>query len=92
MDPIFKRLWTDPNYFIKCMVAVVGVIGTVIPQLPLGDLGVVGYWIGKFTPVIVSIMAATSMRAGSGLNLDEASKLRALIPTQENLDNNSPRV
>ena len=90
MGAILRRLWNDPDYFYKSAVFLLATIAVVLPILPLGELGSVGYWLGKVALPIAIAIGATSR--GSGLTADEASKLRALIPTQAVLDKTVPKI
>lgn len=88
MGKILSKLWNDPDYFKKTLAFAIAFVGAVLPVLPLGDLGEVGYWLGKFALPIAVAIGATGR--GSGLTEEEAAKLRALLPTQERLDKNAP--
>jgi hypothetical protein len=90
MGAILRKLWNDPDYFRKSMSFVVAMAAVILPILPLGELGPTGYWLGKLALPIAIAIGATSK--GSGLSADEASKLRALIPTQAQLDRALPPV
>ena len=90
MGSTLKRLWNDPDYFNKSVVFFVALVAVIIPTLPLGEMGVVGYWLGKLALPVAVAIGATSK--GSGLTADEAAKLRALIPTQHVLDQVAPKV
>ena len=56
MITFLKRLWTDEAYFRSALVLVFGVV---VPNLPLGEFGSVGYWIGK-----LAVPAALLVKAG----------------------------
>lgn len=88
MGTILSKLWNDPDYFRKSVAFFIAFLGTLLPVLPLGEFGEVGYWLGKVALPIAVAIGATSK--GSGLTADEAAKLRALIPTQEQLDTHAP--
>lgn len=90
MGKILDKLWNDPDYFKKTMSFAIALAAVILPVLPLGELGEVGYWLGKFALPIAVAIGATGR--GSGLTEEEAAKLRALIPTQEKLDKNAPRI
>jgi len=90
MGTILKRLWGDPDYFSKSAAFAIAMLATIVPTLPLGDLGVVGYWLGKLALPLAIAIGATSK--GSGLTPAEAAKLRALIPAQPVLDKVAPRL
>lgn len=55
MRVIVSKLWNDPAYF---RAAVALVLGVLIPNLPLGELGPVGYWIGKFALPLALLVRA----------------------------------
>jgi hypothetical protein len=90
MREIVRNLWCNPQYFQKSIVAACILAAVVLPQLPLGEMGPVGYWIGKALLPLAVVVAARS-RQGSGLTTDEAAKLRALIPTQAKIDEHAPK-
>ena len=91
MGAILKKLWTDPDYFNKTLAFLIGVFFTVLPTLPLGELGQVGYWLGKIGLPFAIAWGATSHNR-SGISAEEAAKLRALIPTQEILNRKAPEL
>lgn len=90
MGSIISRLWNDPDYFSKSAAFAIALLASLLPVLPLGELGPVGYWLGKLALPIAVAVGATAR--GSGLTPDEAAKLRALIPVQEVLDKKAPKV
>lgn len=85
MDAILKRLWNDPDFFIKSLVFGLGTLIAVLQVVPNEALGGIGYWARLFgTPILLAIGATGR---GSGLSAEEAAKLRALLPTQSQMDN-----
>ena len=81
MGSIIRKLWKDPQYFRKSLTFIIASAATLLPVLPLGEFGDVGYWLSKVAlPLAVALGATTR---GSGLTESEAAKLRALIPKDE---------
>ena len=80
MGTILGKLWTDPDYFRKAMTVVLGTAAVVLPVLPLGEWGAVGYWLGKLGLPLVIAYGATAK--GSGITAAEADQLRALLKTK----------
>jgi hypothetical protein len=91
MKPLLERLWTDTDYLTKTCVILLGIVVSVLPNLPLGDTGI-PYWIKQFgLPILIGI-GATLKSGTSGITADEAAKLRALIPVQDVLDKRAPAL
>ena len=90
MGSILSKLWNDPDYFRKTLTFMIATVAGIIPTLPLGELGAFGYWFGKFAIPLSIALGATAK--GSGLTPGEAAKLRALLPTDEQLDRIAPQI
>lgn len=84
MGPLLHKLWNDPDYLVKALTMLIGFVAVLLPLLPLGEFGAFGYWLGKLALPVVIALGATAR--GSGLTHDEAAKLRALLPTQVQMD------
>lgn len=91
MRTILRNLWTEPAYFQKSLAVFIAGVAAFLPTLPLEEWGAVGYWLGKVALPLAVLVAARG-REHSGLTADEAAKLRALIPTQAQLDAGAPKV
>lgn len=92
MRTILHNLWTEPAYFQKSIAVFVAGLAAFLPTLPLEEWGTVGYWLGKVALPLAVLVAARGGNNRSGLTQDEAAKLRALIPTQAQLDAGAPKV
>ena len=62
MGDILRRLWTDPAYF---RAAIVLFFGVVVPNLPLGEFGAIGYWIGRLAVPVALLVKAGEKNAPS---------------------------
>lgn len=55
MLTLLKKLWTDEAYFRATLYVILGVV---IPSLPLGEFGSIGYWLGRLAPGIALLVKA----------------------------------
>lgn len=78
MGAILAKLWNDPAYFQKTLVFVFASVAVILPVLPLGEMGAVGYWLGK-AAIPVAIALAARNTVPSGLTPDEADAFRRFL-------------